>query len=132
MDDKFKISLFISFLLLYLAYTTHLYSNQAVEVQQFNIEVDKGKLVWQQYHCGACHQVYGLGGYLGPDLTNTFSSKGADYINAFLISGTNIMPSFEMTEAERKSIIAYLKSIDESGNAHPKSFKTKLNGTIEQ
>lgn len=132
MTDKFKISLFVSFLILFLAYTAHLYSNQAVEVKQLDEQVDEGKLVWQKYNCGACHQVYGLGGYLGPDLTNTYSTKGAEYIDAFLISGTNIMPKFDMTEAERRAIIAYLKSIDESGIAHPKSFKINSNGTIEQ
>jgi hypothetical protein len=42
------------------------------------------------------------------------------------------MPKFDMTEAERRAIIAYLKSIDESGIAHPKSFKINSNGTIEQ
>ena len=37
----------------------------------------EGKIVFQKYNCISCHQLYGLGGYLGPDLTNVISEKGA-------------------------------------------------------
>ena len=63
-------------------------------------ETSNGKMIWQQYNCTACHQVYGLGGYLGPDLTNTFSLKGPEYIAAFLKSGTVTMPDFHLKENE--------------------------------
>ncbi len=36
----------------------------------------KGKLLFQEYNCISCHQLYGLGGYMGPDLTNVISAIG--------------------------------------------------------
>lgn len=91
-----------------------------------------GKLLWQQYNCTACHQLYGLGGFLGPDLTNTYSLKGPDYIKAFLQSGTVTMPNFHFNEKELNALLGYLKNIDASGKADPKTFIISSNGTIEQ
>ena len=58
----------------------------------------EGRLVWQNYNCEACHQLYGLGGYLGPDLTNVYSciGKGPVYIKAMIKSGTGTMPLVPM------------------------------------
>ena len=36
----------------------------------------EGENIWLQKNCNSCHQLYGLGGYLGPDLTNIFSASG--------------------------------------------------------
>ena len=33
-------------------------------------QVKRGQQIYQQSNCMACHQFYGLGGYMGPDLTN--------------------------------------------------------------
>ena len=56
-----------------------------------------GQRLWQKNNCWSCHQVYGLGGYLGPDLTNIYSApnKGSNYIKAFLNSGIKSMPKEE-------------------------------------
>ena len=35
-----------------------------------------GENIWLKNNCNSCHQLYGLGGYLGPDLTNIYSTKG--------------------------------------------------------
>ena len=95
-------------------------------------EACDGKMVWQHYNCNACHQIYGLGGYLGPDLTNEYSLKGKDVINAFLISGTSTMPVFHMSEKEMNDLVAFLKDVDRTGSADPRTFTIYPNGTIEQ
>jgi len=61
--------------------------------------------------------VYGLGGYLGQDLTNIYSSpnKGGSYIKAFLNSGVKSMPKFNFSEEEKEAIVSYLKHIDSTG-----------------
>ncbi len=77
----------------------------------------EGQQLWQTNNCWSCHQIYGLGGYLGPDLTNTFShqDKGPLYIKAFLNSGVKAMPKFNFSEKEKEAIVEYLKFVDSTG-----------------
>jgi nitric oxide reductase subunit C len=77
----------------------------------------RGQTLWQQNNCFSCHQIYGLGGYLGPDLTNVYSNpdKGPAYIKSMLNSGVKSMPAFNFSDNEKEAIIAYLKEIDQSG-----------------
>ncbi len=130
--DKYKIALMITLTGTFLYYSFTLYSSPPVKNPLVNKESSEGKLLWQQYNCNSCHQVYGLGGYLGPDLTNVYSKKGPNYIKAFLKSGTEIMPNFHLQKNEINDILAYLKNIDESGKADPRTFTIKKDGTIDQ
>ncbi len=74
----------------------------------------KGKLLFQQKNCIACHQIYGLGGYLGPDLTYEMSqpTKGRTYAIAILTAGLNKMPNYHLKQDETDALIAYLTYID--------------------
>lgn len=132
MNDKYKLLLFGVLLTLFLSYSSFLYMKQPASVSNVNSSIEQGKLVWQDYNCNSCHQIYGLGGYLGPDLTNEYSLRGVKYIDAFLISGTNIMPTFNLTAQQRSDLIAFLQHVDQSGVADPKSYTIYANGTIEQ
>src|ERR1035437_6812018 len=97
-------------------------------------EAQNGKLLFQKYNCTACHQLYGLGGYMGPDLTNMMSApgKGEIFAHALLQAGTQRMPNFQMTEEEIKSLVAYLKYVDKTGVSPVKKFKINFDGTITQ
>ena len=77
----------------------------------------RGELLWQENNCTSCHQLYGLGGYMGPDLTNIVSkpTKGPVYLKAFLNSGVKAMPSFNFTEGEKDDIVAFLSHVDATG-----------------
>ena len=130
--DKYKIVLIMLFCGAFLYYSFFLYSALPVQNSTVNKEALKGKIVWQQYNCNSCHQVYGLGGYLGPDLTNVYSKKGPGYIIAFLKSGTEIMPDFNLQKNEINDLLAYLKNIDQSGKSDPRTFTIKKDGTIAQ
>lgn len=92
-----------------------------------------GRIVWQTYNCQSCHQFYGLGGYLGPDLTNIISAKGKGevVIRAMVKSGTKQMPAFNLTEDEYSKLIEFLKSVDKSGTSDPRSFTIQQFGMIE-
>jgi nitric oxide reductase subunit C len=81
-----------------------------------------GKIVWQKYNCQNCHQLYGLGGYLGPDLTNIYSNKGEIVIRTFIKSGIKQMPSFNLKEEDFSNLIEFLKSVDESGKSDPRKL----------
>ncbi len=75
---------------------------------------EMGKQIYQQYNCQACHQLYGLGGYLGPDLTPAYSDphRGKMLIKAMLVSGGIRMPAFQFNDEQIEAITAYLKYVD--------------------
>ncbi|WP_051364229.1 c-type cytochrome [Flavobacterium limnosediminis] len=93
----------------------------------------KGQELWQQNNCFSCHQLYGLGGYLGPDLTNVFSAenKGPEYIKAFLNSGVKTMPKFHFSEAEKEALVTFLKEVDQSGYYPNYNATIKSNGWVD-
>jgi len=131
MVDRHKLFIITILMAVFLGYSFFLYSALPAKNQQ-NKEADSGKLTWQKYNCNACHQVYGLGGYLGPDITNVYSAKGPIYIRAFLKTGTTIMPDFKLTEKEINNLISFMQAVDASGKSDPKTFTLHENGTIEQ
>ncbi|MEI6748983.1 MAG: c-type cytochrome [Bacteroidales bacterium] len=92
----------------------------------------KGKLLFQQKNCIACHQIYGLGGFMGPDLTNVISApgKGSFYIKAFLMNGTERMPNFHLTDTEKDEIVAFLTYTDKTGVSPVKHFTLNYDGTV--
>ncbi len=96
--------------------------------------VSEGRLVWQKYNCQSCHQFYGLGGYLGPDLTNFMSApgRGEPFLKAMVKSGIKQMPAFDLTDDEVHKLAEFLKATDLSGRADPRAFKTNNLGMIEQ
>jgi len=116
----------------FLCYSFYLYASMPAQAGMEYGRADKGKLLWQRHNCIACHQVYGLGGFLGPDLTNTYHKKGPDYIRAFLANGTTVMPKLDLTDNDIDALIDYMKAINASGNADPRTFTINKDGTIEQ
>ncbi|CAN5293222.1 hypothetical protein BH09BAC5_BH09BAC5_09810 [soil metagenome] len=95
-------------------------------------EAKHGKLLFQKYNCTACHQLYGLGGYMGPDLTNVISQqgKGAAYVNAFLTAGTVRMPDFHLNETEKQELISFLTYVDKTGYSPAFGAKVNSDGSI--
>ena len=77
----------------------------------------QGEKIWQNNNCSACHQIYGLGGYLGPDLTNVISNpnKGKQYVKAMFNSGIKSMPKFNFTKQEQEYLVHFLEHIDKTG-----------------
>lgn len=82
----------------------------------------RGKMLFQKHNCTACHQIYGLGGYLGPDLTNIISSSenSESVATALLKSGSQRMPDFHLNDDQINEIIEYLKYIDQTTIANTK------------
>lgn len=134
-SDKFKLGILGVLTVSFLLYSFGLYANEpdvgVEKVAEGSLE-EQGKMLWQQKNCTSCHQLYGLGGHLGPDLTNVSSERTPEYIEAFLKSGTNVMPNFNLNEQEIEALKAFLKTVDESGKGDPRTFKLNLDGTISQ
>lgn len=131
------IHVFATLCILFLAYSIDIYLKpmQVKEVTTINThDMTEGRLVWQKYNCQACHQLYHLGGYLGPDLTNVYSKyKGnGEVIKGFLKAGIRQMPSYNMTAEEERLLIEFLKEVDATGSSDMKDFEVLPNGMIEQ
>ena len=91
-----------------------------------------GADVFQKYNCVACHQFYGLGGYMGPDLTNVVSNRGEAVARAFIASGTAKMPNLGLSAEEVDAVVAYLAFVDQTGTYPPQEFDVRWYGTVEQ
>ena len=89
-----------------------------------------GQQIWQQKNCQACHQIYGLGGYMGPDLTNVVSdkNKSEQYLKMIIQTGTIRMPKFNLTEEQADQIMAFLKHVDSSGSTSVNPEKIDIFG----
>ena len=119
---------------LFLIYNLFVYSSQdRTTTVKLSSKALYGQKLWQDYNCWSCHQIYGLGGYLGPDLTNTYSNpaKGPLYIKAFLNSGIKSMPKFSFSEEEQEAIVTYLKFVDSTGYYPNYDANIKSNGWVE-
>lgn len=73
-----------------------------------------GLHLWRKHNCSSCHSIMGLGGHLGPDLTNVISRKGDSYVRFLIQYGNNKMPSFKLDSTEISALISYLSEIDKS------------------
>ena len=75
----------------------------------------EGRGIWHSYNCNVCHQMYGFGGFLGPDLTNAHSRLTRQRMEDVLTEGSQQMPAFEMTSGQIDALSAFLEAIDRSG-----------------
>lgn len=132
MNDRWKLSLYTLLVLSFLFYTGTVYQQVPTGVVSTQ-EALRGKMLWQDKNCTACHQLYGLGGFLGPDLTNVYSApnKTPDYLKGIISSGTTTMPAFQLSPEEMEDLLAFLQHVDASGLSDPKQFSIQANGTIE-
>jgi nitric oxide reductase subunit C len=113
--------IFFSLTLLYIAYSLLVYgagTEAGPNAYLRSESAQAGKWVWQEQNCQACHQLYGLGGYLGPDLTDIMSAsgKGEPWVRAMLQVGPGTMPVFDLQETEVTALIAFLAAVDSSGD----------------
>ncbi|MEI6817098.1 MAG: cytochrome c [Bacteroidota bacterium] len=110
-----RLIVFIILILLFLSFTAYVYTlgTEGPNVRMSDESI-RGKLLFQKHNCTACHQIYGLGGYLGPDLTTEISQpgKGEAYAAALLKNGSVRMPNFHLSETEIKELVEFLKYVD--------------------
>ena len=120
MENKIKNRIVLGTLVtVFIIYNLNIYFNRvsASSAPHLSQSAIKGEQIWQDNNCTACHQFYGLGGYLGPDLTNLISNpaKGPEYAKAFFNSGVKSMPKFNFTEEEKNNLVEFLKAVDQTG-----------------
>lgn len=129
-SGQIKIIVLLILTVAFVSYSLLLYTSDTGETVYANQKALQGKVLWQQKNCQACHQIYGLGGHLGPDLTNVYSKLPEASLRAFLTSGTNVMPDFHLTNQQKDALIEFLKYTNTTGTADPNSFIQHADGTI--
>jgi nitric oxide reductase subunit C len=75
----------------------------------------KGRRIWHDHNCGVCHQVYGFGGFLGPDLTNAAQRLPRSRYEEVLTLGTAQMPAFHFTSQQISAVEQFLIELDRTG-----------------
>jgi nitric oxide reductase subunit C len=130
-----KIMLFVFLLGLFLYYSVIVASSgtEALHTEVMSKEAIKGKFLFQELNCIACHQFYGLGGYMGPDLTNVITApgKGEKYAEGFIRHGSKKMPNYNLNNEQVQYLLEYLKFFDKETIYPIKSFKINYYGTVE-
>ena len=103
---------------LFAVYTVLVYGvGDRLDADRDNSGIRSGMRVWQERNCQSCHQLYGLGGYMGPDLTNVASLREEPRIRTFIRYGTGRMPALAVSDVEMDHLIAFLKWVDRSGTS---------------
>ncbi len=82
-------------------------------------EAAEGLRIWRNSNCQACHQIHGLGGFLGPDLTNVASRYTEEELEPVLVWGRNAMPAFGFERAERSALVEFFQALDRTGPGEP-------------
>jgi len=118
----------------FIAYSAQVYTKgtETPHIDPISDAARYGQQVFQDYNCIACHQFYGLGGYMGPDLTNVISNRGEAYARAFITGGTATMPNLGLSDEEVSGLLAYLSFVDQTGTYPPEDFELRWNGTVAQ
>jgi len=79
--------------------------------------VQTGWHQWRSHNCVSCHSLYGLGGHIGPDLTDVTERWNAEFVQAKIRGGGAGMPAFP--DADVEALTTYLAYMSSSGTYPP-------------
>ncbi len=80
--------------------------------EPLSAEAEAGRVLWHRYACQTCHQLYGQGGFLGPDLTNAASRVDSARLVSLLRVGSGQMPALGFTDQEAVEMAAFMEAMD--------------------
>ncbi len=72
----------------------------------------EGRRLFHDNACQVCHQLWGQGGFLGPDLTNAASRVDSTRLASLLTVGSGQMPAFGFSDDQIAAMRAFLAEID--------------------
>jgi|GEM_PF-1521317 len=87
-----------------------------------------GRTIWLERGCAVCHSIYGLGGHLGPDLTNAARPGMESLIRVTVRRGRGRMPAFDLSVPELNALVVYLRRIAATGTYPPRSWTDPVFG----
>ena len=119
-----KLLVFAVLFISYVSYSSWVYTKGTDRASEMTPNQQLGKQLYQEYNCQSCHQIFGLGGYLGPELTTVISDKtrGELYAKTILENGGAIrMPNFHFSPDKVSAIMDYLKYVDTNAFSYKKN-----------
>jgi nitric oxide reductase subunit C len=82
----------------------------------------EGRELWMEHNCQTCHQIYGFGGFLGPDLTNAAGRLTRDRLEQVLTVGSLQMPAFGFSSREIAAMESYLVALNDTGIGQARKY----------
>jgi nitric oxide reductase subunit C len=96
--------------------TTLVYTDDTAEATEpLGEQALAGRAIWHENNCQTCHQIYGFGGFLGPDLTNAASRLTRERLDEILVSGSGQMPAFGFAPEQIDALQAFFAAVDRTG-----------------
>ena len=117
---KAKLLMLATLLVCFIAQTVLVYADSSHATPLSDSAV-LGRKIWHQRNCQACHQTYGFGGFLGPDLTNAAQRLSFEQFESRLAQGQGQMPVFDLDTDEASNLWQYLEEISLTGIGQARS-----------
>jgi nitric oxide reductase subunit C len=121
---RFRRIMLVSLVGIFLTQTWLVYSDPAGRNTPLSAQAVLGSKVWHRHNCQACHQIYGFGGFLGPDVTNVAARLGdaegsvealAERLATVLTTGSERMPAFHLEPEDRLALATFFVELSETG-----------------
>ncbi|MDX2269510.1 MAG: cytochrome b N-terminal domain-containing protein [Bryobacter sp.] len=95
------------------SFLTKLTPQNAVKMSEVPRFAREGGMLYQRFQCGACHQVNGTGGKLGPALNGLAKRRDAEWVKGHFLDPQKFMPGttmppYKFTPEENANITEYL------------------------
>jgi nitric oxide reductase subunit C len=114
---------------------TYTVSTEApVPAAELNAAAQRGEALYREFNCTACHQFYGLGGYMGPDLTNVTIApgKGPDFTRGIILHGSARMPALGVSKEQADDLVAFLEAVAATGTYPIRNLDLTPWGTYQE
>ncbi|MHC4841723.1 MAG: c-type cytochrome, partial [Planctomycetota bacterium] len=96
---RYRIALMATLVACFATQTYLVYSDPTGEQNEaLSEQALAGREIWLGKNCQSCHQLYGFGGFLGPDLTNAAPRLEQNRLKELLTVGSRQMPAFNLSD----------------------------------
>jgi len=113
----------------FVAQTVIVYADHG-DTQTLTPEQTRGRRLWQAKNCQVCHQLYGYGGFLGPDLTNASSRFDREHLAQQLRVGNSQMPAFDFEPNQVDDLWSFLQAMNQTGRGQARLITSDPQNTV--
>lgn len=120
LDTRMRKILLFSLLVAFAIQTYFVYEDKtALQQAPLSFKAREGQKTWLAHNCQSCHQIYGFGGFLGPDLTNAAQRLTPQRLESVLTLGSPQMPAYHFSKEEQESLLSFFQELDKTGVGTP-------------